>query len=803
MVHPNSNNKQQSQQQQDQNNKIKKRDFRKNRPPPTTNNDAKNKDNVVSFDDQGNQTTTKSNNYNNNNNSYNNNNRNNSYNNNRGDDYSSSYENKGGYNNNRNNNNSYNNRNNNYNNKGAATGDRFNQNKYSNQFKDNNRNNNRFSKDTRSGTSTTPSTSTSTEQQERYIPKKVYEQKTGIKVDTAVKSDKILDQINDEQVNKRVYGEDTEKVVELVPVDFTLDENKIVGGFSKFFLRGLVESEVAVTQDTEFVIEGTINDDKTFIGDSKIPIVGDGEHSVLAPEFNTYLTETNLYTPNYLQQHLWPLALTGHDLMVISPPGSGKTIGFLLPLVPHIQHRMSQKTLVAKSPVALIVLPTRELAQQVYRSAIPLKRHFGISAVPIYGGVDPKPQIELLKNTPHILIATPGRLLDFIQQDIISLKGVTVAVLDEADKILSMGFMPQLVQIRSQIRPNAHIILSSATFSAKLEQNWLSSPSIKLRIGKNELPDQSNIKQHLIYVKSSKMSQKFETRLKEIIKQGKKIIVFFNQTANLITISKLLKKSNINHSSLFGKKTQHERDLVIGYFKNNASAKLLLCTDVVGRGIHIDDLDVVFNYQLPTSLEQYCHRIGRVGRNGRQGCIAYSFVTVSNKTILPDLVQYLETNGNKVENDFKKNINLQLGLNLDIPISKNQIEREEIAKKIQTEKNERLERRKQREETESEQKMDIDKEKKEKKDEKKDEKMDDSSDSDSSSSSSSSSEEEEEDDSSDSSSSDDDSSSSDDDSSSSDDDSSSSEDESSSSSSSDDSSSESSSSDDDDDSSSD
>ncbi|EFA83643.1 putative RNA helicase [Heterostelium album PN500] len=420
--------------------------------------------------------------------------------------------------------------------------------------------------------------------------------------------------------------------------------------------------------------------EEQFIIGTNIPVATSVKNSCLPQSFKTFFFVLQHSTPTKLQQYAWPCVLTGHDVLGISLPGSGKTAGFLLPMIPHCQDRIKNETIIPNSPSILILVPTRELARQIYSISSKLRKHFGIHSLPIYGGVAKEPQIQSLQGgIPHILIATPGRLVDLIDMGVLNLNGVTMLVVDEADKMLSMGLIDQLEQIKSQIRPDVQTLFFSATFPSSLqtiEATWLKQPYIRLKIGSEQLPNQSHIKQNLHYVTEFKKAKKLLKILPGLTRNNKTII-FFNQISHLRSISKRLLKINVEHQTIYGSLNQMEREKIIQTFKRQKEQRLLLATDVIGRGIHIDDLDLVLNYDLPSNLEQYCHRIGRVGRNGRKG-EAISFVSRKNMQLAQDLVTLLEENNQTVPQEFKKNCNEFIGTDFTISQSNREKKKEMI-----------------------------------------------------------------------------------------------------------------------------
>ncbi|KAK5582118.1 hypothetical protein RB653_003701 [Dictyostelium firmibasis] len=425
----------------------------------------------------------------------------------------------------------------------------------------------------------------------------------------------------------------------------------------------------------------------TFPNDCKIPVATTGESECLPNTLKLFFKKTQFQTPTLFQQYAWPSILTGHDIIGTSLPGSGKTLGYLAPMIPHCLARIDRggknKNISGdgKEPkqytgiLVLVLVPTRELGLQVHSNASIITQLFGIKISVMYGGIPKNLQIEqLTKEKPQVLISTPGRLIEMIENGHVNLSTVTMLVLDEADKMLSKGLIPQLKQIRGQIRPDSQNILFSATFPDSLKEvskDWIKDPSIRLRIGSSELPKLNHIQQDVQLVAHHKKPRALIKLLGEPdFKQKKKTIVFFNKIKELKRISIMLLKSNIKHDTIFGNIDQELREKLIKKFSSSRST-LLLSTDIIGRGIHIDDIFNIINYDFPRSLEQYCHRVGRAGRSDKvANPKAYSYLTTNDSGLIEPFVQFLKDQNQNISIPFLKLCNENFGTKFEFTLSK-------------------------------------------------------------------------------------------------------------------------------------
>mmetsp|Transcript_95214 Transcript_95214/g.254585 ORF Transcript_95214/g.254585 Transcript_95214/m.254585 type:complete len:677 (-) Transcript_95214:52-2082(-) len=382
-------------------------------------------------------------------------------------------------------------------------------------------------------------------------------------------------------------------------------------------------------------------------------------------------------TPTPIQMQCWPAVLGGRNVLGIAPTGSGKTLAYLLPLVPHAEAQVDP--LPGEGPIALVVLPTRELATQVCEAARPLRRLFSIVARAIYGGQDKAVQVDALGfSGHHLLTATPGRLVDLMGLNALSLQRVTYFVLDEADRMLALGFEEQLHAISEQIRPDRQTLMFSATFPGALRaasEKWLSDP-VLIRVATTEVEetnafdrqleeDEPRRTSHLAVsptieqvVKVCSAGQrtrklvKFVNKVRSVekdnhVRQPAPILIFCNVIKKLRQVASVLEKAGIKAEPLHGQLPQMRREATLGRFKAGQT-NVLVASDVAARGLHIARLGYVVNFDMPSNLEQYTHRIGRTGRSGAKG-VALTFFTPNYAPLAGPLVNLLSSYGQIID----------------------------------------------------------------------------------------------------------------------------------------------------------
>jgi len=348
--------------------------------------------------------------------------------------------------------------------------------------------------------------------------------------------------------------------------------------------------------------------------------------------------------PTPIQCQGWPMGMSGEDVIGIARTGSGKTLSYLLPAIVHINAQPLLRP--GDGPIILILAPTRELACQIKGEADKFGYSSLIKNTCAYGGAPKREQAKVLRDGVEILIATPGRLIDFLESKTTNLRRVTCLVLDEADRMLDMGFEKPIRQIISQIRPDRQTVLYSATWPEdgqvnRLANEFLRNP-IRVHIGSSEISANKDVTQIIHIIKYAEEKDKlFEDILRK--HKGGKIIVFANTKRLASDLAWWAKSWGYSASAIHGDKKQDEREWVLKQFRGN-ELTVMVATDVASRGLDINDVAVVINYDFPDGkggIEDYVHRIGRTGRAGKKG-IAYTFFTQKNSRRAPELIKLME-----------------------------------------------------------------------------------------------------------------------------------------------------------------
>ncbi|WNG16410.1 ATP-dependent RNA helicase DbpA [Cystobacter fuscus] len=337
----------------------------------------------------------------------------------------------------------------------------------------------------------------------------------------------------------------------------------------------------------------------------------------LSPPLLQVLAELKFQTATPIQAQSIPVLLQGRDLVGQAKTGSGKTAAFALPLLQKIQlpHRRLQ---------ALVLCPTRELCAQVAGEIRRLGRRLpGLQVLVLAGGQPIRPQIEALEKGVHLAVGTPGRVLDLLQREVLDTRHLATVVLDEADRMLDMGFREDMERILATTPKTRQTVLFSATFPESIEamsRAFQKEPSRVTVEAADAAPDI----QQLAYLCAPEEKTAVLLRLLRHY-QPTSAIVFCNLKATVVEVARALNEAGVSADGLQGDLEQFERDRVMAKFRNH-STRVLVATDVAGRGIDVEALDAVFNFDLPSQPEPYVHRIGRTGRAGRQG-LAIALVT--------------------------------------------------------------------------------------------------------------------------------------------------------------------------------
>lgn len=360
----------------------------------------------------------------------------------------------------------------------------------------------------------------------------------------------------------------------------------------------------------------------------------------LSDEIIRAVTERGYTIPTPIQLESIPAILSGRDLLAGAQTGTGKTAGFTLPIL----HQLSDKSIKGPSsgrpPIrALILVPTRELAAQVEESVSDYSKYLTLSSMVMIGGINIKKQISRLRSRVDILVATPGRLLDHVQQKNIDLSHVQVLVLDEADRMLDMGFIRDIKKILKLLPEQRQNLLFSATFSNEIQllaEDLLNKPVMIEVAQRNATADKVT---HIVHpVDRERKRNLLAYLIKE--KRWKQVLVFTRTKHGANKLAEYLVANNIPSLAIHGNKSQSARTRALAEFKTG-SLQVLVATDIAARGIDINELPHVVNFDLPSVAEDYVHRIGRTGRAGAEGD-AVSLVCVDEHKLLADIVRVIK-----------------------------------------------------------------------------------------------------------------------------------------------------------------
>ena len=361
----------------------------------------------------------------------------------------------------------------------------------------------------------------------------------------------------------------------------------------------------------------------------------------LIPEILQAVTDAGYTEPTPIQRQAIPVILAGHDVMGGAQTGTGKTAGFTLPLLNRLARHASTSTSPARHQVrALILAPTRELAMQVYESVKMYSKHLPLRSTCIYGGVDMNPQIQELRRGIEIVVATPGRLLDHVQQKTIALGQVEFLILDEADRMLDMGFIPDIRRILALLPAARQSLLFSATFSdeiKKLADQMLKNPQL-IEVARRNMVSETI--SHIVHPVSSGLKRNLLAHIVRHEDEANQVLVFVDTKFACSRLAHFLERHGISADSIHGDKSQQARTETLENFKSG-KVRVLVATDVAARGLDIEDLPSVINFELPHTAEDYVHRIGRTGRAGKSGK-AVSLVSSEERHRLADIQKLIK-----------------------------------------------------------------------------------------------------------------------------------------------------------------
>ena len=365
----------------------------------------------------------------------------------------------------------------------------------------------------------------------------------------------------------------------------------------------------------------------------------------LAPSLLKAIQEKGYTEPSPIQEKAIPQILQGKDVLASAQTGTGKTAGFTLPLLQLLSKKQKSGH---RKVRALVLTPTRELAAQIYENVKEYSTHIDIRSTVIFGGVNQNPQIATLRRGVDVLIATPGRLLDLHNQKVLSLQHVEILVLDEADRMLDMGFQRDINKIMSFLPKKRQNLLFSATFSKEIKtlaQGILNQPVLV-----EATPENTTVDAIIQRVYKVDKARKTELIIK-LIKDGNwnQVLVFTRTKHGANNLTKRMLKANIEAAAIHGNKSQGARTKALAGFKDG-TVEVLVATDIAARGLDIPLLPHVINFELPNIPEDYVHRIGRTGRAGAKG-EAISLVCIDEKIYLRDIERVV---GMRIPSELKE-----------------------------------------------------------------------------------------------------------------------------------------------------
>ncbi|KAI3821586.1 hypothetical protein L1987_09154 [Smallanthus sonchifolius] len=374
------------------------------------------------------------------------------------------------------------------------------------------------------------------------------------------------------------------------------------------------------------------------------------ESTGFPPELLREIYAAGFASPTPIQAQTWPIALQNRDIVAIAKTGSGKTLGYLIPAFMLLRrcHNNPQH-----GPTVVVLAPTRELATQIQDEAMKFGRSVRISCTCLYGGAPKGPQLKELERGADIVVATPGRLNDILEMRKVDFRQVSLLVLDEADRMLDMGFEPQIRKIVNEIPPRRQTLMYTATWPKevrKIASDLLVNP-VQVNIGNaDELAANKSITQYVEVVPHMEKQRRLEQILRSE-ERGSKIIIFCSTKKLCDQLARSISR-NFGAAAIHGDKSQGERDWVLNQFRSGKSP-ILVATDVAARGLDIKDVRVVINYDFPNGVEDYVHRIGRTGRAGAKG-VAYTFFSEQDWKHAADLIKVLEGANQPVPHEVRE-----------------------------------------------------------------------------------------------------------------------------------------------------
>ena len=379
------------------------------------------------------------------------------------------------------------------------------------------------------------------------------------------------------------------------------------------------------------------------------------EETGFPEEILAHMRRSGFVNPMPIQAQGWPIALSSQDLVGIGQTGSGKTLGYLLPAIVHIQNQPPVER--GDGPIVLVMAPTRELAQQIDRVANSFGRACDLKTACLFGGSSKGFQIGELRRGPSIAVATPGRLIDLLESGEVTLERCTYVVLDEADRMLDMGFEPQIRKVLGQVRPDRQMLMWSATWPREVEELaedfFTQKDYVHLNIGSIELSANHNITQIVECCETYEKDEKLFKFLNDSVDVNKDKVLIFAETKRRVDfLERSLYRQKIRAMGIHGDKSQRHRDQVLRGFRQGR-CNILIATNVAARGLDVDDVSFVINYDFPSTVEDYIHRIGRTGRRDKSGT-SYSLFTEDQGRLAKELITVMKEAGQEVPYELEE-----------------------------------------------------------------------------------------------------------------------------------------------------
>ncbi len=349
---------------------------------------------------------------------------------------------------------------------------------------------------------------------------------------------------------------------------------------------------------------------------------------IASPVLRKNLASAKFVEPTPIQAQAIPPALLGLDIVATAQTGTGKTLAFSLPIIELLGRAALDKQTQSNKPQALVLTPTRELAIQIYEAFTAISANTGLRAAVVVGGMSEQKQLQAIKRGVQVVIATPGRLCDFLKRRLVALDCVKIAVLDEADRMLDMGFIPDVERILRLTAEDRQTLFFSATFetgaTAALISKHMKNPT-RITVGSTTKPAE-NIEMHVYQVDQDRKLGLLNSLLKT--QQGS-FLVFARTKHGAEKLAKKLAIGGVKSTAIHGDRSQNQRNSALKGFQDG-QYRVLVATDVAARGIHVDNIAHVVNYDLPQAPEDFIHRVGRTGRAGQAG-VASTFATSAER----------------------------------------------------------------------------------------------------------------------------------------------------------------------------